>query len=341
MNVGTVNVIGAGIIGLWQAYRLAKAGLFVRLFDKSDSPFETASSRLAGAMLAPYCETEPSQKELLALALRSMDLWNEGPCKIERRGTLIVAPARDRVELNGFAKRTTGHERIGATDIAQLEGDLAGRFEEALFFKNEAHLAPRPALQQLMHELKSLGAEMHFGFEVAPESKTILKNLPEADFTIDARGMGAAVALRELGQALRPVRGEMAVIQLKELKLSRPVRLLHPRMPCYIVPWPDDNYMIGATVIESDDTGPVSLRAGLELLGAAFTVHPAFGEAKIMEFSAGVRPSLPDNLPKIIVDGRVLFVNGAYRHGFLLAPLLADAVLDYIESGTKSEELFE
>lgn len=341
MKVGTVNVIGAGIIGLWQAYRLAKAGLFVRLFDKSDTPFEASSSRLAGAMLAPYCETEPSQKELVALALRSMELWNEGPCQIERRGTLIVAPARDRVELNGFAKRTIGHERIGAAEIGQLEDDLAGRFEEALYFKDEAHMAPRPALQDLTSALKQLGAEMHFGFEASAESNDFLKKLPEADFTIDARGMGSVAALRQLGQSLRPVRGEMAVIKLKELKLTRPVRLLHPRMPCYIVPWPDDHYMIGATVIESEDTGPVSLRAGLELLGAAFTVHPAFGEAKIIELSAGVRPSLPDNLPKIILDGRVIYVNGAYRHGFLLAPLLADAVCDYIECGTKSEELFE
>jgi glycine oxidase len=31
--------------------------------------------------------------------------------------------------------------------------------------------------------------------------------------------------------------------------------------------------------------------------------------------------------------GRRIFVNGAYRHGFLLAPVLAAAVRDYLEAG--------
>lgn len=71
-----------------------------------------------------------------------------------------------------------------------------------------------------------------------------------------------------------------------------------------------------------------------------FTVHPAFGEAKIIEFNAGPRPSLSDNLPKIILDGTHIFVNGAYRHGFLLAPLLANFVLAHIENNEPIEELF-
>jgi glycine oxidase len=36
-------------------------------------------------------------------------------------------------------------------------------------------------------------------------------------------------------------------------------------------------------------------------------------------------------------DGRRILVNGAYRHGFLLAPVLARAVADYIESGAAAE----
>ena len=64
------------------------------------------------------------------------------------------------------------------------------------------------------------------------------------------------------------------------------------------------------------------MRSALDLLGLAYTLHPAFGEARIVSFGAELRPSFPDNLPKIVVRGRHILVNGLYRHGFLLAPLL-------------------
>ncbi len=85
----------------------------------------------------------------------------------------------------------------------------------------------------------------------------------------------------------------------------------------------------------------MSVRSALELLGGAYAVHPAFAEAEVVDLGAGVRPAFPDNVPRAIVrdDGRHIFVNGAYRHGFLLAPVLARAVADYIESGRTSELL--
>ena len=61
----------------------------------------------------------------------------------------------------------------------------------------------------------------------------------------------------------------------------------------------------------------------LDLLGAAFTLHPALGEAEILELGADLRPALPDNLPRVERTGRVIRVNGLFRHGFLLAPALA------------------
>ncbi len=323
-----INVVGAGILGLWQAYKLAKEGFTVRLYEKSSLPFEASSSRLAGAMLAPFCEAEASEQHLIPHAQRSLEIWRESPFSVFMHGTLIVASPRDRAELRAFEKRTKGHQRIEAKEICKLEPVLEDRFQEALFYKDEAHLAPRPVMQALLEALIELNVDVHFDFEG--------KRAP-ADFEIDTRGMGAKEALPDL----RPVRGEMAVVTLNDFSLSRPVRLLHPRMPCYIVPWPDRQFMIGASVIESDDTGPVSVRSALELLGAAFSVHPGFGEAKILELSAGTRPSLPDNIPKIFIDGTNIIVNGAYRHGFLLAPLLADHVSSYIKEERCEGMFFE
>jgi len=136
---------------------------------------------------------------------------------------------------------------------------------------------------------------------------------------VDCRGWSARDALADL----RGVRGEMLLVRTGEVRLSRPVRLLHPRIPLYVVPRADDVFMIGATMIESAEKGGVSVRSAIELLNAAFTLHPAFGEAEILEMSASVRPAYPDNEPRLVErDGRI-FLNGAYRHGYLLAPHLA------------------
>ena len=125
---------------------------------------------------------------------------------------------------------------------------------------------------------------------------------------------------------LRGVRGEMLSLETGEIKLARPIRLLHPRHPIYIVPREKNRFMVGATMIESGDAGPVTARSLMELLNSAYAVHPAFGEARLWETGAGVRPAFPDNFPRVIEDGQTLHVNGLYRHGFLLAPAMAGEV---------------
>ena len=92
---------------------------------------------------------------------------------------------------------------------------------------------------------------------------------------IDCRGLSA----RDEQPELRGVKGEMIIVETSEVELSRPVRLIHPRWPLYVIPRGDNKFMLGATSIEAEDTG-VSVRSALELLGAAYAVHPAFAEAR-------------------------------------------------------------
>jgi glycine oxidase len=156
-----------------------------------------------------------------------------------------------------------------------------------------------------------------------------------AGIVIDCRGLAA----REDGERdLRGVKGETVTVEIADIALSRPVRLLHPRWPLYVVPRANDRYLIGATSIESEDDG-VSVRSVLELLSAAYALHPAFAEARIVEFGAGLRPAYPDNLPRIAIHGERLAVNGLYRHGFLLAPALAELTLAYVARGAIDNEV--
>ena len=127
-------------------------------------------------------------------------------------------------------------------------------------------------------------------------------------------------------------------VETSEVDLSRPVRLIHPRWPLYVIPRGDNKFMLGATSIEAEDTG-VSVRSALELLGAAYAVHPAFAEARILEFGSGLRPAYPDNLPRITVEKKKIAVNGLYRHGFLLAPALAELTLAHVARGAIDNEV--
>jgi glycine oxidase len=324
----TITVLGAGILGLWQAHALARAGHRVRLIEKSAEPFERAASRYAAVMLAPDREAEAAPPVLRELGREGVEEWRALYPELIANGSLVVAGARDASELDRFARRTQGHERVDPKALQTLEPELAGRFPSALFFSEEAHMPAPAALNFMLEEVRRAGVEISFGTDRPPAG---------SDTIIDCRGLAARDELNDL----RGVRGERAIVRTPEIALKRPVQLLHPRQPIYIVPWGDDRYMIGATVIETEDDGPMTVRSALELLGAAYAVHPAFAEAQILDLGAGVRPSFPDNVPRAIVreGGRRIFVNGAYRHGFLLAPVLAAAVRDYLDHGNARSPL--
>jgi len=321
-----IDVRGAGITGLWQALTLAERGHDVRLIERSETPFADAASRLGGAMLAPYCEAEAAPEIVRDLGLRSMAIWRDKLDCVKDSGTLVVAQPRDRAELTRFAARTEGHEQMDAARIAELEPALDERYRTGLFYADEAYVVPERSLTALTGALEAAGVEMHFGVEQADGT---------ADVTIDCRGLAA----RDDLPGLRGVRGEMALIETTEIALHRPVRLLHPRFPLYVVPWGSDTYMVGATVLESDDRGPVTLRSGLDLLGLAYALHPAFGQARIVQLAADVRPAFSDNVPRIIVRGSHIYVNGMYRHGYLTAPALAELTAEYLDGRRPNSEI--
>jgi glycine oxidase len=325
-----ITVAGAGITGLWQALVLARKGFSVRLIERSTEPFAGAASLYAGAMLGPFCEKEVYAPVVRDLGLKSIALWRDTYPGTVLEGTLVTAGARDAGEIAHFARLTEGHAPLDAAGIAGLEPDLQGRFATGLYYSEEAHVAPRAAMQFMLQAAQRAGVEVAFGVEWPGGT-------PSDDLIIDCRGLGAREALTDL----RGVRGERLILKSREIHLRRPVRLLHPRHPIYVVPWGDGVHMVGATVIESDDAGPITVRSALELLGMAYALHPAFGEAEIVEASAGVRPSLPDNVPRIIVRGGAIHVNGLYRHGFLMAPALAELVAGYLETGARDDRVFQ
>lgn len=329
----SVTVVGAGIVGLWQAFELARRGHQVTVRETMQEAETGAASRFAGAMLAPYCECEAAEPIIQEMGLAGLEMWKAAFPGVMAKGSLVLAMPRDHGELTRFARMTQGHRLIDAEELTTLEDDLGDRFSRALYYETEAHLTPRESLAHLIRELRSLGADLRFG-EAVPEP--VWRAAAAGEVVIDCRGIAARGDLPDL----RGVRGEMAVIRTRDVAFTRPIRLLHPRFPLYIVPWGDGLYMIGATVIEREDFGAVTVRSALDLLGTAYAVHPAFGEAEIVELSAGVRPAFADNIPRIVRQGRRIHVNGVYRHGYLLSPVLARLTADFLETGDASHPWF-
>lgn len=316
------TVLGAGVLGLCVATELAGRGHAVTLVDPALGPGTHGCSWWAGGMLAPWCEFENAEEPVLRHGQSAIGWWDRNAGGVTRKGTLVLALGRDRAELDRFARRTHNYDEIGGNRLAELEPDLAGRFDRGLFFAAEAHLDPRAAMAGLQARLSERG------IAIAAEPPE------DPGQIIDCRGLAA----RDILPDLRGVRGEMLVLRCPGVTLERSVRLLHPRVPIYLVPREGGIFMLGATMIESDRRGVVTVRSVLELLSAAYALHPGFGEAEILELGADARPAFPDNLPRIgrAADGR-LYANGLYRHGYLLAPAVAMQLADHIDTGDKPE----
>lgn len=318
------SVIGAGVAGLAVATELAARGAQVQVFDPAGPPGPHGCSWWAGGMLAPWCEYENAEEPVLRFGQEAIAWWS-ARTEVTMAGTLVVASKRDLPDLRRFARRTEGFAEVARDQIAALEPELHG-FGQGLFFQDEAHLDPRRALQDLYGALQAKGVTFHQ--TPAPDG---LAN------AIDCRGLYARDALPDL----RGVKGEMLVIRAPDVAITRPVRLLHPRIPLYIVPRGDGIYMLGATMIESEDSNRITARSMLELLSAAYALNPAFGEAEVLEIGVDLRPAFADNLPRIRRHGQTIYANGLYRHGYLLAPALARSVAELALNNTQSEMVDE
>jgi glycine oxidase len=348
--VATAGIAGAGLIGRVLALELHRRGWNVTLFDRDTERGDKSCAWTGAGMLAPYCELETAEPEVAELGIRSARQWPAllatlaRPVFHQQAGSLVVAHPSDRDELlrlkatlQSKAKEKDAMKEVAGAALAELEPELADRFGYGLYLPYEGQLDNRELLGALGETIKSRGIAWNCGVDVQRLEKHRLetsKVWKTFDCVFDCRGLGAKAELANL----RGVRGELIYVTAHDVKLNRPVRLMHPRYPLYVVPRPNGVFVIGATKIESEDLSPIAVRSALELLTAAYAVHPAFAEGRITDLSVNCRPAFPDNKPRILKKDGIMAINGLYRHGFLLAPGLVEMAADAVE-GKKSHDL--
>lgn len=348
-------IVGAGLLGRLIAWRLMQQAkpVEITLFD-SDLSGNNSAARVAAAMLAPLSELVTSEPVVANKGMQSIQLWRQWSQELlaqgidinfQQEGSVVVAHGADQGDFQLFVKSlyadigktkidSSNIELINRDGLEALEPTLAKVFHQACFLKPEGSLDNIALLDGLKNLLDKS--------EVKQIEKTLADMLDEEflsqyDKVIDCRGFSAKKqwsCLHEKGasnQTLRGVRGEVIRVFAPDVVLTRPVRLMHPRYQLYIAPKPNHEFVIGATQIESESEHAITTRSSLELLSALYSVDTGFAESEVLETHAKCRPAFIDHLPAIVQQDNLLCVNGLYRHGYLLSPVVVEQVFHCLE----------
>jgi glycine oxidase len=347
-----VAIVGGGIAGLAVAWRAQQRGLKTVVLERDC--LAGGATRVAAGMLAPISEARVGERGLLALSRASLDRYPAFVAELavasgrdpgySSCGTLLVA--RDRDEAEALERELAEREAMGLeverllpSDARRREPALAPTLRLALEVPGDHAIDPRALSAALVAAVARAGGELREGVEVArvttaDEERVTGVELAageriDADQVVIAAGAWASAIDGLPAHArvpVRPVKGQ--VLRLRDPAgpglLTRVIRM----QPGYLVPRGDGRYVLGATMEEQGfDTAPTA--GGIfELLRDAIELVPGVSELAIEEVAAGLRPGTPDNAPVLGPGGiaGLQWAAGCFRHGILLAPIVADAL---------------
>ena len=340
-----IVIVGAGIAGKLCALNLKQAGHDVAVFERHARYSEAATSFVAAGLLTPLAETANGDPDIAALGKIGLRLWQDLASEFNDRdlvdinGSVSLAFKSDLGEFRDFERKLAAKGvKVETKNATLLEPDLDQEHLTYHLIPGEGKVDTAAFMKVLQKKIETAGVAFSFSQQVDEIGRGLIRAngaFVDADLVIDCRGYSAQKDISDL----RGVRGEVVHLRAPEVTISRPVRVLHPKNPIYIVPRKDHEYVIGATSIESDYEGPISVKSMLELLNGAYNIHHGFRYADIIKTQAGLRPALLNNLPRIEVSPKLMRVNGLFRHGYLLGPLFAEAVTNIVQKKQTVPEL--
>jgi len=345
-----VAIIGAGVIGLGIAWRLAQRAE-VLLFDRGKVGL--GASHAAAGMLAACCEAEPGEEDLVALGRDSQARWpgfaeellraSGVDVELRQEGTLVLAvTADDQAQL---AQRLQFQQRLGlplewlsAAETRAKEPHLAGKIAGSVFSPDDHQVDNRKVAQALHIAAGAAGVAI---YEERPVKEISIQDgraagvILEDGMTVAADRVVLAAGAWSRGIAglppdrrppVRPVKGQMLA-----LRMAATAPLLNHVLwapGAYLVPRRDGRLIVGATVEEKGFDDSITAGGLLTLLEAAWRAVPALEELPVEEIWVGHRPGSRDDAP-ILGRGpleNLFYATGHYRNGILLAPVTADAM---------------
>ncbi len=338
-NAQSIVVAGAGALGATTALVLARAGHAVTVADPA--PVGLGASSIAAGMLAPAFESlfDDICADRFGLLTAARDLWpplaRSIGLPLARDGALAVG---DRDQVEGWAVKlgAAGARRqvLGPAEARQLAPGLApGAW--AVFSPEDWRLDASEALRALRFAAEGLGvrflADRLVGFD---GGRAELAGAPpiSADILVLATGpaQGAASIAPELA-ALTPIKGHILRAPWSGAAGST------IRAPQVYVCRQAGGLVLGASMEPGradPDIDPAVVRA---LLARAEQIMPGV-QALPWTPATGVRAATSDGLPLVGRSSRpgVILAAGARRNGWLLAPMIAEAVLRIVEGAPPS-----
>lgn len=336
-----VAIVGGGIVGLSVAWRLARGGARVELFERGALARE--ASHVAAGMLAPVSEADPAESLLLRLGLESAQAWPAFAGELEAdadqpagsllstAGTLLIARDADEGRWLG---REAAIRREQSLDCAlltprearRLEPDLAPGLRGALHVPGDHAVDPRAVGVALELAARGRGAVLH---EHTPIEGLADPRVAPFDRVVVATGAWPLPGTVEAAHT-HPVKGQLLILRDPEhARRDEPIaRHVLRAQTVYCVPRGDGRYVIGATMEHRGEDRTVTAWAVHDLLRELFEVLPAAREFVLEEAIAGLRPATSSGDPLIGPapedpagdEARVLYAVGHYRGGVLLAP---------------------
>jgi glycine oxidase len=337
-------VVGAGVIGQASAFRLARAGFAVTMFDPSPGQ---GATRAAAGMIAPSAEIAPGEEANYMLQLRALPEWRslsvelsevtDRMIEVYETGTLIVGwDGSDRRLVAQYeqiagqfgAETRTVHR---ATSPEMFEG-LSGRINDGVFIGGDAWIDPDQAMDvigeandrlgvRLLHELVESVDTTDDDVEVSTAKSTYRAALGILATGAVALPRGVQVSNQNV---VRPVRGMTVRVGGLDRSSQPTIRaFVHGHM-FYMVSRPGGYCVLGATSDERQEP-IIELGETQRLLRDALDVVPSLESASILEARVGLRPASKDLRPffEVLPGGRWAWSSGHYRHGVTLAPIAA------------------
>jgi len=352
-----VVIVGAGVIGLSVAWRLAAAGLAVAVFERGEAG--CGASLAATGMLAAATELEPGGADLLALALESQRLWprfrdeleGEAGFDIDYRaeGTLTVALGRDEVDRLRFRHELQARHRLATR---WLDGAAARALEPALrpsvaagiFCAEDHQVDPRRLVPALRRAAVARGARIleHLSVQALDIAGGRIggvvtdQGLCRAPTVVIATGAWAGnrdVLGDALAVPVRPLKGQALALRAT-VRTGVPAHVVWTEQ-VHLAPKADERLLVGATVEECGFDPAVTAGAVFALLDGARRALPSIEDMEIEAVWTGFRPTSDDDAPILGTTGiaGLVLATGHHRNGILLAPASAQAIHDLVTAG--------
>lgn len=332
-----VVIVGAGVIGLMCAVRLAKAGARVEVLEaeaEHHSYYGPSASAAAAGMLAAL-DAEPSPHE--RVALESLALWRQWQSGAEWAdgvrfdGGVVVA--RDANQADAF---TVNAKRL-ACSVSPLSGGqfrkrtgFETKVDHALFVEEEGTADPLRVLSGLMMQARAHGVLVYNDQDAAKVTANLVETheraMCEADVVVLAPGAWATDELKRVAPALAHIRagkGQLVPLAMKHWLAP------NLRAPDFYIAQRRQDAVLGAS-LEFDKWERTASEAETQkLVNAARALLPGEIDPAGKGWG-GIRPMSPDGWPMIGPSGDVLIAAGHSRNGWLLAPVTAEIITAYV-----------